>query len=172
MLTSLFSVATSPQLIQRQPQCVYSPKVLDSTTSGVPSAPAHHMLSITLSNRSHALLVMVLNASRERIANVTVHPAQRGFMPGRTMLSNIYEAIAPMHMARLVEDTVPAVVLFDTRAAFPRVSWEWIWMVMHRLGVPAWLVTALQPLCCGSRSDIIFGGPAAGHGLPIRRGVL
>lgn len=116
------------------------------------------MRPITLSNTAHKLLAKALNASLEKVAVASVHPSQRGFMPGRTMNDNVSEAIAPMHIARLLEGSVPAVVLFDIRAAFPSVAWEWIWMVLRRLRAPEWLIRAVQALYYGSSSGIVFGG--------------
>lgn len=130
------------------------------------------MRPITLSNTAHKLLAKALNASLEKVAAATVHPAQRGFMPGRSMADNMFEAIAPMHVARLLEGSVPAVVLFDIRAAFPSVAWEWIWMVLRRLRVPAWLIRAVHAIYYGSWSDIVFGGCVSACGFHIRRGIL
>lgn len=67
---------------------------------------------------------------------------------------------------------MPAVVLFDIRFAFPSVSWEWMWTVLRRLRVSAWLIVAVRSLYYGSHSDIVFGGCVSERGFPVRRGFL
>lgn len=85
---------------------------------------------------------------------------------------DIFEALAPMRVARLLEGAVLAIVRFDLRAAFPGVSWEWICLVLRRLSVLEWLVVAVQSLYSGSHSDIVFGGTVSERGFPTRRGIL
>lgn len=87
------------------------------------------------------------------------------------MTDNIYEAIAPMHIAHL-EESVPAIILFDIRTAFPSVWWELIWMVLRRLRVLGWLIRAAHLLYYGSWSGIVFGGSVSDCGFHIRRGIL
>lgn len=72
----------------------------------------------------------------EQVSDAIVHPAQRDFMPGRGMLTNVFEALPLVQLSRFMVDAVPAVVLLDIRAAVPSVSWEWIWLVLRRLVVP------------------------------------
>lgn len=144
---------------------VYIPKELDH------ASPAR-VRPITLSNTSHKLLAKAIKATLEKVAEITVHPAQRGFMPGRGMLDNVFEALAPMHVARLLEASAPAIVLFDIRSAFPSVAWQWIWKVTRAVSAPAWLITAVQLLYEGSYSDVVFAGEVSEHGFPIRRGIL
>lgn len=41
------------------------------------------------------------------------------------MLQNMFDAVSPMHISGHRFRSAPTVVLFDTRTAFPSVSWEW-----------------------------------------------
>lgn len=54
---------------------------------GVPSAHASRMRPVALSNASHKLPAKAVDAPLERVAKLLVHPAHRGFMPGRGMIT-------------------------------------------------------------------------------------
>lgn len=58
---------------------------------------------ITPSITCHKPLAEATNATLEQAAELIVHPAQRGFMPGLGRLTNVFEALAPVHIASLVE---------------------------------------------------------------------
>jgi len=53
--------------------------------------PAAATRPITLSNTDAKLLALALNAPLSKVAQPTVHPAQRGFVPGRNIADNILE---------------------------------------------------------------------------------
>lgn len=80
-------------------------------------------------------------------------------VPGRGMIANIFEA-------------VQAVVLFDIRAAFPSVPWQWIWRVLQAISALDWLATAVGMLYEGSYSDIALAGELTAHVFLVRRGIL
>lgn len=94
----------------------------------------------------------------ERVAELTVHPEQRGFIPGRFMLffDNVGDALAPMHIARQLQDSVPASAPLRHQGRLPSVSWRWAWRVLHAISAPGCLVTAIRLLCEGFFSDIVF----------------
>lgn len=77
---------------------VYIPKEADPNAAGIPAVPPATVRPITLSNTSHKLITKAVNSTLERVAPLTVHPAQRGFMPGRGMMEKVFEALAPMHL--------------------------------------------------------------------------
>lgn len=151
---------------------VYILKELDHSTPGLPSASPARVRPITLSNTSHKLLANAIYATLERFVELAVHPAQCGVMPGRGMLDSVFEALAPMHIARLLEASAPATALFGIRSAFPSIYWQWIWKVMRAVSAPAWLVTAVQLLYQGSSSDVVFVGEVTVHSFPVRSGIL
>lgn len=115
------------------------------------------MRTITLSNIGQTLFAKASDATLGKAAGAAVHPTQQGFTPVRGMVSNNYEALAPTHISRCLADVVPAVVLFDIRAAFPSMSWEWFCLVLGRFVAPDWLVVALHSYV-GSHSDAVFAG--------------
>lgn len=112
-----------------------------------------------LPNTSRKLLAKAINATVERVVRSVVHPSQRGLLPARGMLPDAFEAFAPMRIFRFVMDAVPAVVLFDMRAAFPSVSWDWIW----RQAISNPMSSAGSPLACPpqARHPGVSGGCAA-----------
>lgn len=62
------------------------------------------------------------------------------------MTDNIHDIIALVHTARLLDHSVPAVVLVDVRGAFPSFPRERTWLVPRRVGAPDWLVATVQAL--------------------------
>lgn len=77
-----------------------------------------------------------------------------------------------MHVAPQLQGSFPAVVLFDIRAAFPSVAWEWIWLVLSAIGALPWLIVVVRLLYDGSVSDVLFGGVVSSASFPIQRGIL
>lgn len=134
---------------------VWRPRLL-SPLHSVPGLVLRHPAAscvqppITLSNTSHKLLVKSVNTALERVAELVAHLAQHGFMPGRGMLANVFEALSTMHIYQLLEGSVPLAILFDTRSAFPSVPW---------------VITALQHLYDGSHSEVVFAGEVSSHGI-------
>lgn len=95
-------------------------------------ARPHHSGCPVLSNTNHKLLAKAIDATLGRVAELVVHPARRGFLPGRSMIANVLEALMPMHISALLKGSVPAVVLFDIRSALPGVSLDWIRRVLWK----------------------------------------
>lgn len=125
-----------------------------------------------MSITSHKLLAKALNTTLEKVAALTVHSAQRGFMPGRGMMENVFEALSPMHIARQFQGSVPAIVLFDISVAFPSVAWPRIWRVLRAIAAPEWLIVAIRLIYEGSFSDILFSGEVTSCGYRAQRGIL
>lgn len=129
-----------------------------------------------MSNTSHNLTAKATNATLEQAVRFIVHPSLRGFIPGRGMSDNVFEALAPMHVAPQLQHSVPAIVLFGIKAAFPSVSWRWIWRVLRATGAFEWLINTIRLLdeasffghCICGRGDVLWVPRQARHpaGLP------
>ncbi len=91
---------------------------------------------------------IIANAARvrwEAVFNEWVSDMQRGFLHGRSMLSNVVDVDTEAMVISLKEDT-GALVLFDFAAAFPSVSHDFLKIVLDHIGLPAagmHLITAL-----------------------------
>lgn len=149
---------------------VYIPQELDETV------PVSSLRQGTAAHHAFQHCAQVARADAEstldRVAELRVHPAQRGFMPGRGMLENVFEGLAPMHVVPCTVGSLPAVVLFDIKAAFPSVSWQWIWRVLRAISAPPRLIVAVRLIYEGSYSEIVFGRELTDYGFPVRRGSL
>lgn len=135
---------------------VHTPKELDYSTCGIPSAAPGPAGPISLSTTCHELLAKAINATLEQVAEIVEHLVQRGFVPGRGRMTNVFEGLAPMYTASLLKGTGPMTVLFDIRFAFPGVSWQWMWRVLQAISAPDGRIAAatIRLLCEGSYSDI------------------
>lgn len=87
-----------------------------------------------------------------------VHPAQRGVVKGRHMVSDSIEARATVEWANMIGTRRAGVALCDGAAAFPLVGWEWIWASLRAMCVLAWMVAAMQALYVDSTASVVFGG--------------
>ena len=64
-----------------------------------------------------------------------ISSAQKGFLTGRRMNSNILEMDTCSKLYTLQQDE-PALVFFDFKAAFPSVSHHFLWHALGGLGIP------------------------------------
>ena len=79
----------------------------------------------------------------EPLVNKWVSSMQRGFLQGRSMLSNVVDI--DYHAMRVsLKHPQGAIVLFDFAAAFPSLSQEYMWRVLTHIGVPPHVLRALQ----------------------------
>ena len=51
-----------------------------------------------------------------------------------------------------------ALLLIDSKAAFPSVAWEWLWNVLELMDCPEWLVCAVKALYIDSSAQLAAGG--------------
>ena len=82
---------------------------------------------------------------------------QRGFLLGRSMLSNIIDV--DYHSLRIsLNSSHGALLLFDFEAAFPSLSHEYMFQVLQRIGLPPNWVAAIQLLYVGNTHWVRVGG--------------
>ena len=91
---------------------------------------------------------LLANAMRLRIEPVLaewVSPEQRGFLPGRSMLSNVVDIDEAMAQCAL-RGGKGAAWFYDFQAAFPSVAHDFLLQVLEAAGLPAWLLRFVQVL--------------------------
>ena len=71
----------------------------------------------------------------ERTLATYVHPSQRGFLAGRSILQNVVD-VDEAAMTVSLRHVSGAIVLFDFRAAFPTLSTDFLNAALERLGLP------------------------------------
>ena len=81
--------------------------------------------------------------------NKWVSHMQRGFLHGRSMLSNIVD-VDFESMKISLKHQRGAIILFDFAAAFPSVSQEYMWNVLTHIGLQPGLLRAIQSLYCNN----------------------
>lgn len=148
---------------------VFIPK--GSGTDAQHEARAQDFRPIALSNTAHKIVDRALNCTRERTAQVAVHPQQRGFVSGRQMLQNVFEVTSAMHRSCFFPAPLSGITLLDIKAAFPSALWSWIWRVLKRMGAPCWVTTALQALYLNSSATVVFNGIVSTAHFHIGRGI-
>jgi hypothetical protein len=78
------------------------------------------------------------NATRLRIEPLValgISAEQRGFLPGRSLLSNVLDVDMDMRLASAGVESLGA-VFFDLAAAFPSIANEFMAAVLERVGIP------------------------------------
>ena len=97
-----------------------------------------------------------------------ISPAQRGFLPGRSILANVVDIEEASVLAALQEDEY-AVSLFDFAAAFPSVSQDYLLRALEHIGLPPHALHAIRAFYDNNRCRLAFGGQLWG-GVPARGG--
>lgn len=72
-----------------------------------------------------------------------------------------------MHRSCAFPEPSVGITLFDSKAAFPPASWDLIWAVLDRAGVPAWLAVGLKALYFGSVVTIVFSSHSSANSFPV-----
>ena len=103
---------------------------------------------------------LMANAVRFRIEPIVARwasPSQHGFLPGRSMLSNVLEVDHALMRTALFHDTGVA-IFFDFKAAFPSISHHFLRRVLRAVCLPQWLLRFVDALYCGNLCQIVIGG--------------
>jgi len=111
---------------------------------------------LNVTNTDNRLVASAVRVAIEPVLNSLITWDQRGFLTGRSMLSNILdveEALA--HAAILNRDAVA--VFYDFAAAFPSIEHALMFTYFSALGWPSWLMRIISILYYGNRCDISMG---------------
>ncbi len=100
-----------------------TPAVTNSTGTPATTRP------ISLPNTDNKYFALALNRPLAEAATVTVHPRQRGFVQGRSLIDNVLEIEGFGQSHATAEADNPAIILFDIMAAFPSLSHHWLFML-------------------------------------------
>ena len=96
---------------------------------------------------------MTLQHLTKPAINQWIHQSQRGFLQ-RPMAKNIVDieisARALTYLGNADHDidteTLPTLMLADFVNAFPRLSQQFLWIILRRVGFPPWVIVMLQNL--------------------------
>ena len=108
-------------------------------------------------NTSNRLLANTVCLRIEPVLERSITPMQRGFLPGRSMLANVID-VDEQTMVSALEESEPAAVFFDFKAAFPSVLHEFLFSVLRRIGIPTAIMAFITCLYFDNRCSLILGG--------------
>ena len=102
---------------------------------------------LNLKNCSNKAICGVVNAKMTAAVSAWASPIQNGFIRGRALTVNVplLDTAARMYAFR-DPAKLPCLSLFDFKAAFPSVSWKWMFKLVDRAGLPEGMKIA--NFCC------------------------
>ena len=112
---------------------------------------------ISMVDTSNRLLASAARLRWERILGAWVAPSQKGFLPGRSLLSNVVELEHEAMMTSLKESD-GAVILLDFAAAFPSISQKFLRKALAHIGMPPSALRLLDALYYKTECVIQVGG--------------
>ena len=108
-------------------------KTIGVNADGVEMFTAKNMRPLSISNTDNRIFCSAVRLHVEPRTSHTISRAQRGFVKGRSMLSNVIDVDEAMMEVALTEDN-PAAFLFDFEAAFPSIDHSYILDVLTARG--------------------------------------
>lgn len=100
---------------------VFIPKKVDRVVNGRSCCEPGDVRPLSVVNTDNRLLLVAVRLRVDPLLATAIFPAQRGFLPGRSMLPNVVEVDGEMRAASLEHDGAAA-VFFDFAATFPASS--------------------------------------------------
>lgn len=113
--------------------------------------------TLTVGNTDARLFALSLNRPLAQALSCALSSDQRGFVPGRSILSSV--ALCEAAMAEATMTSVDAAGIFlDFANAFPTLSRRWLQLVLRKAKVPAQIIRAILFLYRDLESMFVFGG--------------
>ena len=148
---------------------VFIPKKFAREVNGVRCCEAGDVRPLSLVNTDNRLMANAVRLRVEPILAEAISPAQRGFLPGRSLLQNVVEMDGSMRAASLQHEHAAA-VFFDFAAAFPSLAHDFMREVLLHLGLPHSFRCFVANLYMGNGCKISAGGTLH-NGFSIRAGI-
>jgi len=113
-------------------------------------------------NMENRIIAAAYKRQWEAVAGPGVSAMQKGFIPNRSMLSNVVELEQAAMRASLDSDQA-ALILLDFRAAFPSIEHGFLLGVLRKMGLPKGAMNMLNTLyrhgkCCITTADGLQDG--------------
>jgi hypothetical protein len=124
---------------------------------------------LAIVNTDNRLIAGAYKNRWEEIFGRWISAMQRGFLRGRSILSNIVDIDFEAMRISLREEA-SALVLFDFRAAFPSISHEYLLAVLTHLGLPDSALNFVKALYDQNRCRLSIQGSRY-EGFEIRAGI-
>ena len=107
-------------------------------------------------NTDNRLMANVYRRQWEPMLDGWISAAQQGFLPGRSMISNIVGVEAAAQVVSL-SHSKGGILLLDFRAAFPSISQDFLLKVLKVLRLPKEIRNVVANLYSGHSCDVCFG---------------
>ncbi len=148
---------------------VFIPKKLDREFQGARYNEPGEVRPLSIVNTDNRLMANAVRLRAEPLLAKAISPAQRGFLPGRSMLHNVLELDGEMRAASLQAER-PAAVFFDFAAAFPSLAHDFMFEVLDHLRLPMQFRTFITNLYLGNGCRIAAASDSH-EGFSIRSGI-
>ena len=148
---------------------VFIPKKTAHEANGIRYHLPGEVRPLSLMNTDNRLMANAYRLRVEPLLDKIVSPAQRGFLPGRSMLQNVVEIDSDMRAASLQAEQ-PGAVFFDFAAAFPSLAHDFMEDVLEFLELPLPFRLFVSNLYFGNGCKISAGGELH-EGFSIRSGI-
>ena len=112
---------------------------------------------ITLLTSSYKVIAKAMSRRLANVVRQVVGPEQTGFIPGRDIRSNITETQLAFRLAK-ASGLHGAICFYDFEKAYDRLSREYLWQVLRRLGFGDAFIHAVQVLNADACALVVFNG--------------
>ena len=110
---------------------------------------------LVIVNTDNRIISNAFRRQWEPVLDTWISRMQQGFLPGRSMASNIIDVDSQAQCTSLEQDR-GAILLLDFRAAFPSVSQEFLHSMIAHLNLPGEARWVVKNLYCSHRCNINF----------------
>jgi hypothetical protein len=168
-LLAAFPLDSSGNTVFNEATMVFIPKKVDHEAHGIRYNEPNEVRPLSIVNTDNRLMANAVRLRVEPLLAKAISPAQRGFLPGRSMLHNVLELDGEMRSASLQAER-PAAVFFDFAAAFPSLAHDFLQDVMEHLQLPRHFQAFIANLYFGNGCKIAAAGDSH-EGFSIRAGI-
>ena len=168
-LLSAFPLGSEGNTDFNQAIIVFIPKKVDREINGIRCCEPGDVRPLSIVNTDNRLMANAVRVRVEPLLASAISPAQRGFLPGRSMLHNVVELDCEMRAASLRHERAAA-VFFDFAAAFPSLAHDFMMAALTFLGLPHSFVNFIRNLYLGNGCQISAAGELH-KGFGIRAGI-
>jgi len=144
-------------------------KPVDATEDGVEVYDPEGVRPLNVTNADNRLIASAVRLVIEPVLGNLITDDQRGFITGRSMLSNLIDVDEAMITTAMTGGGSVA-IFYDFAAAFPSVEHTLLHSFFAHLGWPTWLLNMIITLYLCNFCQITIGGTRV-HGFNITRGI-
>ena len=148
---------------------IFIPKKCPQTFQNIEYHEPSDVRPLSVVNTDNRLMANAVRMRIEPLLAQAISPAQRGFLPGRSLIQNVVEIDGEMRVASALGEN-SAAVFFDFAAAFPSLSHDFLHAVLAHVQLPATIRRFVQALYTGNGCSLIAAGDSY-EGFSIRSGI-